>query len=194
MKKSIVFRCRSMTTDDFHHIEVPPTGHVMCSCRGESWCSHIEATLVFGERAMVPEEDRAAADKAQVLAKGRIGAPADWKANWRSNRRWRGIHQREPRAMTLLRSGVPVVSLQGKGIARRISARIAQQNGWSVVPAPTKGVIVHVSDEEEGDARRDHAISLGIIVLTHEQWPSIAPMGHTLKERMSDLLSEGSSS
>ncbi|MAC11080.1 MAG: hypothetical protein CMN74_02375 [Sphingorhabdus sp.] len=192
--KSIVFRCKSMTTDDFHHIQVPQTGHVMCTCRGESWCSHIEATLVAGERAMVPEEDRIKADKAQVLAKGRIGPPEDWKSNWRGNRRWRGIGIREPKAMTLLRSGVPVVSLQGKGLVRRMSARIAQQNGWSIVPAPTKGVIIHVSDEGDGDPKRDHALSLGITVLTHEQWPSIAPMGHTLKERMSDLLNEGNPS
>ena len=186
--KRAVFRCKSMTADEYHHIEVPVQGHVTCSCRGESWCSHIEATLVAGERAMVPKEDRVEADRAQVLAKGRIGPPPDWKSNWRNNRRWRGMSMRESNAMTMMRAGTPVVSMQGTGLTKRQSARIAQNNGWGIVPSPVKGVIVHVSDEPEGDQKREHALSLGIIVLTHEQWPAIAPMGHTLRERIADLL------
>lgn len=192
--KTVTFRCRSMTDDDFHYINVPAQGHVQCSCRGESWCSHIEATLVCGERAMVPEEDRVKADQAQVLAKGRIGPTEDWKANWRSNRRWRGLPLKESRAMTLMKSGHPVVSMHGRGIKRRMSQQVATRNGWSILPSPTKGVIVHVSDLDEGEEKILHAESLGIIVLDHEKWPTIAPMGHTLKERMMDLLGEGNSS
>jgi hypothetical protein len=192
--KTVTFRCRSMTDDDFHYINVPAQGHVQCSCRGESWCSHIEATLIFGERAMVPEEDRLKADQAMALAKGRIGPTQDWKANWRGNRRWRGLPVKEPKAMLLMKSGLPVVSMHGRGVKRRLSRQVATRNGWSIVAAPTKGVIVHVSDPDEGTEKIAHAESLGIIVLDHERWPMIAPMGHTLKERMMDLLEGGNPS
>ena len=96
--------------------------------------------------------------------------------------------------MTLLKSGQPVVSMHGKGLKRRLSQRTATNNGWAIVPNPTKGVIAHVSDPDEGEEKILHAESLGIIVLNHESWPAIAPIGHTLKERMMDLLGEANSS
>lgn len=193
--KDIVFRCRSISeAGEYHHILVPVSGHVTCTCRGESWCSHIEATLVSGERAMVPPEDRLEADQAQVLAKGRIAPPEGWKSNWREHRRWRGLPVRESRAMGILRQGRPVVSIHGRGTKRATAARIARENGWEVVAYPTKGVIVHVSDRDGEDQRRRHAEDLGIIVLGHQQWPAIAPMGHTLRQRMRDLLSGGTPS
>ena len=96
--------------------------------------------------------------------------------------------------MLLMKSGQPVVSMHGRGMKRRMSQQVASRNGWSIVPNPTKGVIVHVSNPDEGEEKILHAESLGIIVLDHERWPTIAPMGHTLKERMMDLLGEGHSS
>lgn len=188
--KTIIFRCRSMTTDEYHHIEVPEAGYITCSCKGENWCSHIEATLLAGERAMVPAEDHKKANQAQVLLKGKIQPPENWKSNWRKNKRWRGIATGETKAMQLTRKGNPVVSLQGKGKIKKLSKRVAIQNGWIVVAQPTKGVIIHVSDDPDECAVSKHAESLGITIISHEQWPNIAPMGHTLKDRMRDLLKD----
>ncbi len=185
--KKLVFRCRSMSFDnEYHFIEVPEQGHVICSCRGESWCSHIEATLIAGERAMVPDRDRMIADKAQVIAKGRIGPPEDWKADWRKNRKWRGLPVFQSKAMKLLTKGTPVVSIQGRGIKRKLSEEIAAENDWEIVPSPVRGVLVHVSADDDKSAQR--ARDLGIPISSHEEWPSVAKIGHILKGHMNDLL------
>lgn len=188
------FRCRSMSSDEFYLIEVPETGHVICSCQGVNWCSHIEATLVYGERAMVPEEDYPAANRAMVLAKGRLEAPRGWKANWTGKRRWRGLPLREPRAVALLKSGVPVVSFDGRGRKRSDARTIANDNGWKDVPAPTRGVLVHVSDAMIGDPRLERAKELDILTITYDQWPAIAPLGKDLGRYARTLRSSTMSS
>lgn len=184
--KTLVFRCSSMSSADYHYIEIPEKGPVICTCKGESWCSHIEATLVAGERAMVHPEDRTIADKAQVMAKGRIGPPENWKSNWRSNKKWRGIKIRPSKAMQFLNSGMPVVCFDESSKTKEC-LRIASDNGWSVVSRPTKGVIIHVSNDIETDTSKQ-AAGRGITIVTTEQWESVASIGHTLKDRMSDLL------
>lgn len=183
-----------MSTDEYHYIEIGPDNTIICSCKGEAWCSHIDATLVHGERAMVPSEDHKQANRAEALMKKILRPPQDWKSNWKSNRRWRGLGVRESAAMKLLRSGNPVVSIQGRGILQKASVRIARQNGWAVVSMPAKGVLIHVSDEAETDPKIIHAQNLGIMIVPHEQWSVIAPMGHILHDRMNDLLSEQNSS
>ncbi len=184
---SEIFRCRSMSEEVFYHIEVPSTGHVTCSCQGTNWCSHIEATLVFGERAMVYPDDRAAADRAQALAKGRLDRPRWWKATWQSNRRWRGLAVKEPKALDLLRQGVPVVSLEGRGKKRTRAEELARRNGWETVYAPTKGVLIHVSDAANDDPRCKRARELGIATVTHDHWPLIAPHADAIKAKLDTL-------
>lgn len=185
---TVIFRCKSMTYDEYHHIEVPAAGYITCSCQGASWCSHIEATLVCGERAMVPPEDRLEADKAQVIARGRLHAPEDWKAVWRANRKWRGLPPRETKAMSILRGGRPVVSMEGRGKLRSQAEQIAQENQWEVVSSPSRGVLVHVTDRPDGNPRIEQARKLDILVLTHDEWPRIASIGHMLRSRMAGLL------
>ena len=191
---SEIFRCRSMSEEVFYHIEVPQTGHVVCSCQGVSWCSHIEATLVDGERAMVHPDDRHIADRAQPLAKGRLDKPKWWKATWKTNRRWRGLPMKEPKALDLLRRGVPVVSMQGRGHKRTRAEELAQRNGWVIVYAPTKGVLIHVSDAANDDPRCKRARELGIATVSHDHWPLVAPHAEALKAKIGRLSKGGTAS
>ncbi|MBS7671551.1 hypothetical protein [Croceicoccus gelatinilyticus] len=172
-----------MTYDDFHYIEVPDAGYITCSCQGVDWCSHIEATLVFGERAMVPEEDHPIANRAMVKAKGRLERPKHWKADWLSKRRWRGLPVKEPKAIAMLKSGVPVVSFEGRGRKRQEAKDLATEHGWRDVSIPTRGVLVHVSDAMHGDPRLEKAKELGIMTVTYAQWPMIASIGDKLRQR-----------
>lgn len=189
-----IFRCRSMTEEVFYHIEVPRVGHITCSCQGVNWCSHIEATLICSERAMVHPADIAAADRAQMLARGRLDEPKHWKANWRSNRRWRGLPVREAKALNLLRKGIPVVSLEGRGAKRVRAEALARENGWQTVYAPTKGVLVHVSDAANDDPRCQRARELGIATVTHDHWPQIAPFAEDFRKHVAALSKSAISS
>ena len=188
------FRCRSMTEEVFYHVEVPHQGHITCSCQGTNWCSHIEATLIYGERAMVHPADIQNANRAQALAKGRLDRPRWWKANWKSNRRWRGLPVREPKALNLLRRGVPVVSMEVRGLKRTRAEELARNNGWETVYAPTKGVLIHVSDAANDDPRCQRARELDIPTVTHDHWPLIAPHADSLRRHVEDLAKrEGAS-
>jgi len=187
----VSFRCRSMTYDEYHHILVPEKGHVVCSCQGVDWCSHIEATLVYGERYMVPPEDRADANRAQIMARGKIEEPKDWKADWRNNRRWRGLPVKEPKAYEMLMKGIPVASFQGMGLVRKEAVKIAEENGWEVVSNPTRGVIVHVVLDGKKTDRSKHAEHIGALLVDGNEWPAMARIGKTLRSHMADLLSKG---
>ena len=184
----VSFRCKSMTYDEYHHILVPDKGFVICSCQGVGWCSHIEATLVCGERFMVPEEDRVIANQAQILAKGRIGPPEDWKADWRNNRKWRGLPVRIPKALEMLKKGYPVVSFQGSSKLRKEAKIIAEENGWAIAPRPSNGVIVHAALDGKKGKRTEYAKEVGAMVVYGDDWKSIALIGQTLRLRMADLL------
>jgi hypothetical protein len=186
------FRCASISEEGyFHSIEVPAQGHIQCTCMGQSWCSHIEATLVAGERHMVPPEDRIIADKAQIAAKGRIGPTAEWKSNWRIHRRWRGLPARQSAAQKLMHLGNPVVSIEGRPTLRRKSLEIAELYEWYVNPRPSKGVLIHVVEDKESTTQAaEHARQLGLMIATHEEWATIAPIGRSLHSHIEGLLKE----
>lgn len=190
------FRCASISEEGYYHtIQVPAEGHVECTCMGQSWCSHIEATLVAGERHMVHPDDRAIADRAQIAAKGRIGPTPDWKSNWRLHRRWRGLPQRQSQAQKLMHLGNPVVSIEGRPTLRRQSMDIAEAHEWYVNPRPTKGVLVHVVEDKDSTTHAaEHARQLGLMIATHEEWVTIAQIGRTLHSHIEGLLKEGKQS
>ncbi len=188
-----IFRVRRISEPGWHHIMVPQQGHVICSCNGESWCSHIDATLLSGERHMVHQEDRQIANKAQVLAKGRIAPTDKWRANWRNNRRWRGLPKKETMAERIINAGEPVCSVEGKTKDRHLATQIATDHGWRVVSRPTKGVIVHITTNKESRAS-EHASGLNIMVVSLDEWPNIAPIGDSLRNRISTLMKQGHSS
>lgn len=184
----IKIRCKSMTFDEYHTIIIPDNDYITCSCQGVNWCSHIEATLVCGERHMVHKDDHILANQAQILYKDKIKAPKDWKSNWRSNKRWRGIPIKIPKALQLLKEGFPVVSFQGSGKSKKEALEIANNNGWKIAKYPSNGVIAHVVLDDKKSSRIDHAENLGIMIIYKNEWPAIAPIGKTLKLRMLDLL------
>lgn len=182
------FRCKSMTEDRHHVILVPANGHVICSCNGVGWCSHIDATLHAGERHMVPEEDRAAANRAQVLAQGRIGPPEGWVGSWRDNRKWRGL---PPLRTTLLdmsrREGRPVMSIEGRGKERAQIVEMSLAAGWMVAHRPVLGALFHVIPSMEADTATSRmARERGIPVATYQEWRSI---GGTMASILTEAIS-----
>ena len=191
--KDHAFRCASISEEGYYHtIQVPEQGHVQCSCMGASWCSHIEATLVAGERFMVHPDDRIIADQAQILAKGRIGPTKDWKSNWRGHRKWRGLPPRQSQAQRLMRLGNPVVSIEGRQSLRRQAIEIANDHEWYVNPRPSIGVLVHVVENKDSNSiAAEHARKLGLMIATHEEWKTIVLIGNSLHSHIEGLLKEG---
>lgn len=175
-KGSFSFRCRSMSEDLWHVILVPHRGHVVCTCLGQSWCSHIDATLVAGERAMVPQEEHAEANRAQIAARGRIGPPEGWKAHWRNNRRWRGLPPARITALEISRrAGLPMMSIEGKGRARRETAGLSRDAGWMVVDEPVRGCLFHVAPDASSESRAsERARKDGIPIASYGEWAALA--------------------
>jgi len=174
--RSYSFRCRSMTEEGWHIILVPAKGNIICSCQGENWCSHIDATLVAGERAMVPAIEHAEANRAQIAARGRLRPPQDWKGHWRSNRRWRGLPPVRSTALAKCRSsGSPMMSLEGRGAGRQEILDLSHSSGWMVTPHPTRGCLFHIvphgttTSRAACKARKD-----GIPILSYEEWRVLA--------------------
>lgn len=186
----VIIRVRSMSEDRWHSIEVEPS-IATCSCMGLNWCSHIDAVLMCGERYMVHPEDRKTTDKVAAIIRPKLIADPEWKAHWRSNRRWRGLPVRRSRAEELLHQGMPVVSVEGTKTQRTQASAIAEEHGWAVTTSASKGCLVHISRNPDGDSTQtNHARRLGIMITSHEDWPTIAPIGHILHSQLSEILAE----
>jgi len=179
-----------MSEDAWHVVLVPPEGHVMCSCAGVDWCSHIDATLVAGERAMVATEDRETANLAQIAAKGRIGAPEGWQAHWRGKRRWRGLPPARITSRDMsMATGTPMVSVEGLGNARRDIVALSAAAGWMVVARPVTGCLFHIAPDADRDsAASEAARRAGIPIATYAEWSGMAAalasvMRHEIESR-----------
>lgn len=180
-----------MSEDAWHVVLVPDVGHVMCSCAGVNWCSHIDATLIAGERAMVAPEDRETANLAQIAARGRVGATDGWQAHWRGNRRWRGL---PPARITSLetsrKTGTPMMSVEGLGNSRRDIITRSKEAGWMVVPRPVTGCLFHVSPDPSRDSSATEAArQRGIPIASYEEWEGMVEalasvMRHEIEARM----------
>src|SRR5665213_1716164 len=92
----------------------PATGHVTCDCDGFDGviCSHVDAVLIAGERAMIRPEDVEAADAAMLALAGKLITPPHWKGSWRQNKHWRGLSRATPHRR-VGSSGLPVVCFTG---------------------------------------------------------------------------------
>ena len=183
MRDAVEFRCASMSEPGtFHTITVPDRGWIQCSCTGENWCSHIDATLVAGERHMVPSTDWTAANIAQTLARGRIKAPEDWKGTWRSNRRWRGLPTvRSRAALKALSHGRPLVALGGRGDDRKEMEKQSKEDGWEVTRDVVEGcAFLVIPDAGDDGARTATAERRGVPVLTYAQWREVSGMMATM--------------
>lgn len=196
--RSHSFRVRSMSEDAWHVVLVPDHGHVICSCAGVNWCSHIDATLFAGERAMVPQEEWAEANRAQIAARGRIHPPEGWQAHWRTNRRWRGL---PPARVTMLdrsrREGRPMMSIEGRGGERRIVQKLSEEAGWMVSSDPVKGCLFHVAPAHDSGTRAsEKARENGVPIATYHEWIAIADqlarmMSHEIGKRTGIHLQDG---
>ena len=149
-------------------------------------CSHIDATLIAGERAMVPVEDRDAADRAMRAVAGHIVVPEGWKASWRWNYGWRGlptrkIGERSYRAVGL--SGRPIVCFTGAmPRPRKELLREAEAAGWEAVDRPHPSITVLVAADPSGGSNklqfaREHRIP----ILTFADWASLNADGELVE-------------
>jgi hypothetical protein len=173
-ERAIEFRCAGRRDRRAMHVISVSGGMATCSCNGVDWCSHIDATLVAGERHMVPEEDRARADAARRRLRGRIHAPADWQATWREDRVWRGLAPpRSGERERMIWDGRPTVCFIGSGTAGNREEYVdhAASLGWRVVERPMGLTTLVVSSDTEGmTARGRDARELGLPTIMPDQW------------------------
>ena len=171
--EGVVFRCSSMSEPGVHHyISVPLDGQIECSCNGVSWCSHIDATLVAGERHMVPPDDWRAANLAGVIAKGRIGPTENWKATWRENRRWRGLPTvRSAAALRALQHRRPLVVFSGRNPRRKTLEYMSIEHGWEVSTQLVEGCAYLVTPDVEAESGMiEMAKKRGVPIVTYDDW------------------------
>ena len=177
MAKVFRFECASMSEEGLFYQIVVSDQLIRCDCGGsEIWCSHIEATLVEGERAMVRSEHWRSADQAMKIAVGRLQAPPGWKASWRKLLKWRGISSgRVFTPSTVGQSGLPVVCFTGTMPSpRKQLAAQAEAFGWEVVDNPHSRTAVLVAADLAGTSNklqfaRKHAIP----ILTLDEWDAM---------------------
>jgi hypothetical protein len=159
-----------------------PDLKVRCDCPGfddGGFCSHIDATLVAGERAMIPEEDRATAADLMRRLNGRVVAPSGWKANWRSNLVWRGFNSRASVRRGISPSEIPVVCFTGKfPEPRKVLAQRAERMGWGTIDRAHSKIDVLVAENPLWENNKlQFAKEYGIPVLSYEEWMTLSADG-----------------
>lgn len=181
MTSSYQFRCRSKTEPDLLHTITIQAKSASCSCDGFDGiiCSHIDATLIAGERAMVPQEDWAVADQAMSAVAGRIVIPPAWKASWRKLLWWRGL---SPSRIITIRTGLtgnPIVCFTGKIPKPRSEIfEDAVARGWEPVDRPHSQTCVLVAADVEGNSiKLQSAREHGIPILSYEEWQTLTTDG-----------------
>ena len=174
VEKDIVFRCAGRKDRHAMHVINVGMRTATCSCNGVDWCSHIDATLVAGERHMVPSEDRRNADRAMRRLKGRIHPPSEWQAAWREDKVWRGLAPpRTGEKERMIWDGRPTICFVGQGSAGNREEYVdhAASLGWKVVERPTSlTTMVVSSDTEATTARARDARDHGLPIIDHDQW------------------------
>ena len=184
--RNISFRCVAKTVGNtFRIVSVTwPGPLVTCDCDGfnQLFCSHIDATLVAGERAMVPNDDWAAADEAMNAVGGLIVLPSDWKGSWRKNMKWRGFASRSSPRRTGL-TGRPLVCFTGAmPKPRKLPVAEAEAAGWETVDAPHSKIDVLVAADPTGSSNKlKSARQYGIPILAFDEWVSLSVDGELLK-------------
>lgn len=178
----IRFKCKAKTSEEFRVISVDDRGTVSCDCESfiGVFCSHVDATLIAGERFMVPEQDRSLADKAMSLAVGRVAIPSDWRGAWRKNNVWRGLAPpRGPRQSTDLKDEFggdyysrPKVCFTGNGpVGRKELLQAARETGWQAVDDFQSGIKVLVAEDPTKNTNKlKQARKLGVPILSYDEW------------------------
>ena len=147
-------------------------------------CSHIDATLVAGERGMVHIDDKTLADALAEYMISIPALPATWKANWRKNLLWRGLSRIGPRPGTYhppkdRSTGRPVVCFTGKlDRPRAVILAEAEDNGWETIDTPSKITDVLVAANPMGSsAKLAAARTNGTPIVTPEEWAALMADG-----------------
>lgn len=171
---SVTFRCLSRSDrHDLHTITVEART-ALCSCVGTEWCSHIEATLLYGERHMVPFEEWDIADQAQSIMRRQLSAPAGWKAHWLDDKVWRGLAVPRKSAITrAIEAACPTICFIGEGNLGNRSdyAQEAQYLGWHVIETPTSLLtLVVCSPNAVTSKRAQSAADLDLPVISYDDW------------------------
>lgn len=192
------FRCQSISEpSQFHLVDVSQDGRIVCSCTGEPgrFCSHIDATLVHGERAMVPREDRHIADRAQAQLRGMLKPHKNWKSHWLTKRKWRGLPPRLSHAAEVsAKDGMPLLSLEGRGKRRRNAEEMITRKGWMIAPRPVRGCVFHLipDDAEAIGKAAEAAAARSIPIITYQEWLELAEdITEALVERLVIWQGEG---
>lgn len=165
----------------FHIVTVLADGSgAVCDCDGFDGliCSHIDAVLIAGERAMVPLEDHALANLASAAVEGRIAPPSTWQGSWRRDLAWRCLSSRAPRRR-LGQSGKPVVCFTGSMPRPRKELVVeADGAGWETVDSPSPVISVLVAADANGKSvKLAYARKNGIPIVALDDWPAVLADG-----------------
>jgi len=135
--------------------DVDQTAHCNCSAF-TTMCSHIDATLIANERAMVHPDDRDIADKAYLVCLGVIAAPKSWKGIWRKNLAWRGLSGGPRKIANPRTSGKPLVCFTGKLPPKERKDWIAEAraHGWETTDEPSRFTDVLVAADPSGNSAK----------------------------------------
>lgn len=173
-KLALTFRCASRSDRRELHTITVEGNSALCSCTGTEWCSHIEATLVDGERNMIPFEEWDTADQAQQLLAGSLIPPRSWKAHWREDRVWRGLAEpRKTNTQKAIQAGRPLICFIGEGQLGNRSDYIEEATGlgWTTVDNPSELVtLVVVSERASSTKRATLAKKLNLPMLLFHEW------------------------
>jgi hypothetical protein len=141
-----------------------------------SICSHIDAVLFSGERAMVHPEDIGMADIATPLAQKYLALPSQWRGSWRKNLRWRGLSGSRPfRTHRSLDKAKPLVCFTGTlPVPRTAAADAAKAAGWEVMGSASKVTTVLVTENPMGTSRKLVAArAAGTPIVSYEEWQEL---------------------
>lgn len=188
----IAFRCAGRTNrSELYLIEVS-NNQAICSCQGTNWCSHIDATIVAGERHMVPEQDHATANEAARRLRGIIKQPTNWVASWRSDKVWRGLAP--PRTDIAQRTrwdGRPTITFVGAGAHAPKSDYVdhAKSLGWRVTDIPNQLTTLLVISSHGRETRAGRlGDSLGLPTISHDEWAEWCyDLTNAVLDRIDDL-------
>jgi NAD-dependent DNA ligase len=174
-------RCQAKTEDTFRIIEVDVDNSVAtCSCNQQtlgSFCAHIDAVLIAGERYMVPASDHKNADRAMKLMTGYLIAPPDWKGSWRSRMIWRGLSKPRTYVDHTAAHGDdyhdrPTICFTGKGpMSRSDILEHARQSGWKAVDSLIQDLKVLVAEDPTlTTSKLQGARRKGIPVISYDEY------------------------
>lgn len=171
---TLSYHCVSRSERNELHTITVENGTVLCSCVGTEWCSHIEATLIYGESHMVPFEQWDTVRQARQFTKGLLHSPPDWKGHWQEDKVWRGLAPPRKSAMTrAIEAGRPTICFIGNGqLGSRFDyAQEATSLGWEVFEAPTKLLTLAIcADNAVSSKKALTANRLSLPILPYDDW------------------------